>query len=343
MNPIVVLIVMAAVILLGSAIATGVEAAILTVSPIQVHTLTQQRVPGARALERIKARPGRALALLVVANNLFNISGSMLLGSHADGVFHSEGPFGNRLGGALGLAVFNVVFTLLVILFAEILPKTFGNSFAMPIALVSARILLVLERITLPLLKLLEAVMPAITAEAELTTNEREIHLMARLGSQQGQIEADEAAMIGKVFALNDLTARELMVSRVATPSLPGDISLESARSEIIAAPEDAWWVVLGEEVDQVLGVQSREEALTELLRGNGHRRVSELCEAPQFVPEMIRADRLLTTFRRGDKTSVRVVVDEFGAFVGLVSAADILGVLAGWKRVQTEPGEAQP
>jgi len=216
MHPIVALIALAAVILVGSAVATGVEAAILTVNPIQVHTLTQQRVAGARALERIKARPGRALALLVVANNLFNISGSMLLGSQADDVF-SKG-----FGGAAGLIAFNVAFTLVVILFAEILPKTFGNSFAMPISLVSARILLVVERLSLPLLLLLEKLMPAITAEAELTTNEREIHLMARLGSQQGQIEADEAAMIGKVFALNDLSARELMVSRVATPSLPG-------------------------------------------------------------------------------------------------------------------------
>jgi CBS domain containing-hemolysin-like protein len=148
--------------------------------------------------------------------------------------------------------------------------------------------------------------------------------------------------MIGKVFALNDLTARDLMVSRVATPSLAGATTLASAQEEILAAPEDAWWVVLGEEVDEVLGVQSREVALTELLRGHGESSVSELCEAPQFVPEMIRADRLLTTFRRGDKTSIRVVVDEFGAFVGLVSAADILGVLAGWKRVQTEPGGPQ-
>ncbi|WP_398322405.1 CNNM domain-containing protein [Vulcanococcus sp.] len=335
MNPIVVLTVLAAVILVGSAIATGVEAAILTVGPIQVHTLTQQRVPGSRALERIKARPGRALALLVVANNLFNISGSMLLGAKADEVFHTS------YGGAAGLIAFNALFTVLVILFAEILPKAIGSSFAMPISLVSARVLLLVERLTLPLLLLLEKLMPAITAEAELTTNEREIHLMARLGSQQGQIEADEAAMIGKVFALNDLTARDLMTSRVATPSLAGDASLETVHQQILEAPEDAWWVVLGQEVDEVLGVQSREEALEELLRGHGHKLVSELCDPPQYVPEMIRADRLLTTFRRGDRTSVRVVVDEFGAFVGLVSAADILGVLAGWKRLpngSTEP-----
>ena len=333
MNPIVVLLAMAALILVGSALASSTEAAMLTVNPIQVHTLVQQRVPGSRALERIKARPGRALALLVVINNLFNISGSMLLGSQADHTFK------HQAGGAAALVLFNVGFTVAVILLAEILPKAIGNSFAMPIALTASRVLLLLERLTLPLLLLLEKLMPAITAEADLTTNEREIHLMARLGSQQGQIEADEAAMIGKVFALNDLTARDLMVSRVATPSLSGSASLESVREEILQAAEDAWWVVLGEEVDEVLGVQSREEALSALLQGGNQRLVCELCDPPQYVPEMIRADRLLTTFRRGDRTSVRVVVDEFGAFVGLVSAADILGVLAGWKRL---PSEAQ-
>jgi putative hemolysin len=320
----------------GSALASSTEAAMLTVNPIQVHTLVQQRVPGSRALERIKARPGRALALLVVINNLFNISGSMLLGSQADHTFK------HQAGGAAALVLFNVGFTVAVILLAEILPKAIGNSFAMPISLAASRVLLLLERLTLPLLLLLEKLMPAITAEADLTTNEREIHLMARLGSQQGQIEADEAAMIGKVFALNDLTARDLMVSRVATPSLPGTASLESVRQEILQAPDDAWWVVLGEEVDEVLGVQSREEALAELLEGGGAKLVCELCDPPQYVPEMIRADRLLTTFRRGDRSSVRVVVDEFGAFVGLVSAADILGVLAGWKRLPDNATAAQ-
>ena len=266
----------------------------LTVNPIQVHTLKQQRVAGSKALERIKARPGRALVLLVMINNLFNISGSILLGSQANQVFET-------VGGRWALLLFNVGFTVAVILFAEILPKTIGNSFAMPISLVSARILLMLEH------------------------------------QQQGQIEADEAAMIGKVFSLNDLTARDLMVSRVATPSLSGAASLDSVRQEILDAPDDAWWVVLGEEVDEVLGVQSRERAMAELLSGGGYRLISQLCDAPQFVPEMIRADRLLTSFRRGDRSSVRVVVDEFGAFVGLVSAADILVVLAGWKRVPSE------
>ncbi len=334
---IVTLIALAVTILLGSAIATGVEAAVLTVSPIQVHTLSQQQVKGSRALERIKNRPGRALALLVVANNLFNISGSMVLGGVAHDLFVRPeiGPYGD-----IALYGFNAVFTITVILLAEILPKAIGNNFSLAISLASSRALLALERMSLPLLLLLERMMPAITAESELTTNEREIRLLARLGSQKGQIEADEAAMIGKVFELNDLTARDLMVPRVGTPSLPGGASLLSQRDQILASGHE-WWVVLGEEVDEVLGVLSREKALEALVEGRGETLVSALGEAAQFVPEMIRSDRLLTTFRRGDQSSVRVVVDEFGGFVGLVSADAILGVLAGWRR--QNPGSHLP
>lgn len=336
-SQIITLIALSITILLGSAIATGVEAAVLTVSPIQVHTLSQQQVKGSRALERIKNRPGRALALLVVANNLFNISGSMVLGGVAHELFTQQEvrPYGD-----VGEFGFNVLFTIAVILLAEILPKAIGNNFSLPIALASSRLLLAVERISMPLLLVLERLLPAITAESELTTNEREIRLLARLGSQKGQIEADEAAMIGKVFELNDLTARDLMVPRVGTPSLPGGASLISQRDQILASGHE-WWVVLGEEVDEVLGVLSREKALEALVEGRGAGLVSGLADPAQFVPEMIRADRLLTTFRRGDQNSVRVVVDEFGGFVGLVSADAILGVLAGWRR--QAPGHHLP
>lgn len=333
-SQIVTLIALAVTILLGSAIATGVEAAVLTVSPIQVHTLSHQQVKGSKALERIKNRPGRALALLVVANNLFNISGSMVLGGVAHDLFME--PEVGRYG-EVAMYSFNALFTIMVILLAEILPKAIGNNFSLPIALASSRMLLALERITMPLLLVLERLLPAITAESELTTNEREIRLLARLGSQKGQIEADEAAMIGKVFELNDLTARDLMVPRVGTPSLPGGASLVSQRDQILASGHE-WWVVLGEEVDEVLGVLSREKALEALVEGRGSTLVSGLVEPAQFVPEMIRSDRLLTTFRRGDQSSVRVVVDEFGGFVGLVSADAILGVLAGWRRQTPSP-----
>ena len=322
-----VLLLLVLVVLLGSALCSGVEAALLTVSPIRVHELAarERPVPGARRLAQLRKRLGRTLSALVIANNGFNIFGSLMLGGYAAWVFEQR-----NISGA-ALPVFSVGLTMLVILLGEILPKALGSRLALPVALASAPLLHWLGLALRPLVLLLERMLPAITAEAELSTNEEEIRLLARLGSQKGEIEADEAAMIGKVFQLNDLTARDLMTPRVAAPTLDGGLSIEAQRAQLMSN-NDPWWVVLGDQVDKVLGVASRERVLTALLENRGLLTPVDLCEPVEYVPEMIRADRLLTGFRR-DSSGVRVVVDEFGGFVGVIGAESVLAVLAGWWR----------
>ncbi|MCP9775213.1 CNNM domain-containing protein [Cyanobium sp. WAJ14-Wanaka] len=336
MNDIVGLAVLVVVVIAGSALASGIEAAVLTVNPARVHELANRPHPvrGARRLAQLRQRLGRTLAVLVIANNGFNIFGSLMLGGLAAVVFHRH-DFPE-----VALPLFSVGLTVLVILLGEILPKSMGSRFAMPVALASAPALHLLSQLNLPLVLILERLLPAITAENEISTDEDEIRLLAKLGSQKGQIEADEAAMIAKVFQLNDLTARDLMVPRVAAPSLSGNATLEQLRSELLANNSE-WWVVLGEEVDEVLSVASREALLTALLKGNDHLTAAALGEPVEFVPEMIRADRLLTGFRR-NSTGVRVVVDEFGGFVGVIGAEAVLAVLAGWWRRPQFAGEGQ-
>ncbi len=327
MNDVLLLAIAVVVMLLGSSLSSGVEAALLTVNPIKVHELAgrDRPVKGARRLSALRQRLGRTLAVMVIANNVFNIFGSLMVGGYAAVVFATHG-----IGGP-ALPLFSVGLTLLVILLGEILPKALGSRMALPVALASAPVLGVMLRLMLPLVLLLERILPAITAENEITTNEEEIRLLARLGSQKGEIEADEAAMIAKVFQLNDLTARDLMVPRVSAPTLAGLESLEDQR-ELLLGNHTAWWVVLGEEVDEVLGVASRECLLTALLLEQGSTTAAHLCEPVEFVPEMIRADRLLTSFRR-NSSGVRVVVDEFGGFVGVIGPDAVLAVLAGWWR----------
>ena len=322
-----VLLLLVLVVLLGSALCSGVEAALLTVNPIRVHELAARERPvaGARRLAQLRKRLGRTLSALVIANNGFNIFGSLMLGGYAAWVFEQR-----NISGA-ALPVFSVGLTVLVILLGEILPKALGSRLALPVALASAPLLHWLGLALRPLVLLLERMLPAITAEAELSTNEEEIRLLARLGSQKGEIEADEAAMIGKVFQLNDLTARDLMTPRVAAPTLDGGLSIEAQRAQLMSN-NDPWWVVLGDQVDKVLGVASRERVLTALLENRGLLTPVDLCEPVEYVPEMIRADRLLTGFRR-DSSGVRVVVDEFGGFVGVIGAESVLAVLAGWWR----------
>lgn len=334
MNDLLILALLVVLVIAGSALCSGVEAALLTVNPVRVHELAARSKPvrGARRLEQLRQRLGRTLSVLVIANNGFNIFGSLMLGGYAAIVFKRQGIEG------VALPLFSVGLTVLVILLGEILPKALGSRLALPVALASAPALAIVAGLMLPLVLLLERLLPAITAENEISTDEDEIRLLARLGSQKGQIEADEAAMIAKVFQLNDLTARDLMTPRVAAPTLDGATSLEKLREDLLANNAE-WWVVLGEEVDEVLGVAGRERLLAALLQGEGNRTAASLSEPVDYVPEMIRADRLLTGFRR-NSSGVRVVVDEFGGFVGVIGAEAVLAVLAGWWRRPQPAGE---
>ncbi len=327
-NDLLFLSVLVLIVLFGSALCSGVEAALLTVNPVRVHELAARRRPvaGARRLALLRQKLGRTLSVLVIANNGFNIFGSLILGGYAAFVFEQR-----NIRSEIALPVFSIGLTILVILLGEILPKSIGSRLAMQVSLTSAPVLHFLGVLMRPLVALLEQILPVITTENELSTDEEEIRQLARLGSQKGQIEADEAAMISKVFQLNDLTARDLMIPRVAAPTIDGSTELEDLRKTLISNNAQ-WWVVLGKEVDKVLGVVNRERLLTALLEGKGSSTALEASEMVEFVPEMIRADLLLNGFSE-DKRGVRVVVDEFGGFVGLIGADAILSVLAGWGR----------
>ena len=120
--------------------------------------------------------------------------------------------------------------------------------------------------------------------------------------------------------------------------TLAAAVPLNEARPQLLANHAE-WWVVLGDEVDEIVGVASRERLLTALVEGQGALTPADLSEAVEYVPEMIRADRLLTGFRR-NSGGVRVVVDEFGGFVGVIGAEAVLAVLAGWWRRPVAAGE---
>jgi len=233
------------------------------------------------------------------------------------------------INSSFGLTLFSVAFYILVVLVGEVLPKALGTRFSIQIALLSVPILRILNTLMRPFLILIEQIFPVITAENEISTDEEEIRQMAKIGSQKGFIEADEAAMIFKVFQLNDLKAKDLMTPRVSAPCLDGSSNLDEI-SKLIMSDSSPWWVILGDKVDKIQGVVKREKMLAELINGQNKKLLSEICEPVDYIPEMIKADQLLTKFDK-DHKGVKVVVDEFGGFVGIIGAEAVLSVLAGW------------
>ena len=316
-----ILILLIIIILVGSACCSGVEAAFLAVNSIRILELASKQKPksSANQLLILKKHLGRTLTVITITNNGFNIIGSLVLGVYGALIIKSN----------LGLSLFSIVFYILVVLVGEVLPKAIGTRFSLQIAIISVPILRTLNSLMRPFLILIEQLFPVITAENEISTDEEEIRQMAKIGSQKGYIEADEAAMIIKVFQLNDLKAKDLMIPRVSAPSLDGSSNLDEI-ANLIISNNSPWWVVLGDKVDKIQGIAKREQLLTGLIKGENKKLLSELCDPVEYIPEMIKIDKLLTRFDK-DHKGVKVVVDEFGGFVGIIGAEAVLSVLAGW------------
>jgi len=316
-----ILILLIIIILVGSACCSGVEAAFLAVNSIRILELASKQKPKSSANQLLKLRKhlGRTLTVITITNNGFNIIGSLVLGVYGALIIKSN----------FGLTFFSISFYVLVVLVGEVLPKALGTKFSLQIAILSVPILRMLNSLMRPFLILIEQLFPVITAENEISTDEEEIRQMAKIGSQKGLIEADEAAMILKVFQLNDLKAKDLMIPRVSAPSLDGSSSLDQI-SQIIILDNSPWWVVLGDKVDKIQGIANREKLLTAIIRGENKKLLSDLCDPVDYIPEMIKVDKLLTRFDK-DHKGVKVVVDEFGGFVGIIGAEAVLSVLAGW------------
>ena len=119
------------------------------------------------------------------------------------------------------------------------------------------------------------------------------------------------------------------MIPRVSAPCLDESSNLEEI-SKLIMSDNSQWWVILGDKVDKIQGIVKRENILSELIKGGNKKLLSEICEPVEYIPEMIKVDQLLTKFDKNHK-GVKVVVDEFGGFVGIIGAEAVLSVLAGW------------
>jgi CBS domain containing-hemolysin-like protein len=306
------------IVLVSSGLCSGTEAALFSVPIISVRRLAEEKRRGAKPLLQIRGNMSRPIATVVILNNIANIVGSITVGGIAASVL-----------GDAWVGVFSAVLTFLVIVFSEIIPKTLGERYCMPIALAAARPVQILTFLMTPIVWLIEHLTAPITKGQVIpTTNEAEIRMLAAIGGQEGIIEQDESEMIQRVFRMNDLTAGDLMTPRVAMTSLSESDTLAEAQEAIIESPHSRI-VVVGDSPDDVKGMAFKSRLLIALIEARNDRRVADFVHETHFVPQYVRADRLLLMFQES-RRHLAVVIDEFGGVAGVVSLEDVLETLTG-------------
>lgn len=312
------IIIVVLIVLTGSALCACAETALFSIPRVKVRQLAQSRKPAAIALQSIRSKMNRPIATIVILNNIFNIVGSIIIGSLA----------ADALDDTL-LGLFSGFLTFLIIVIGEILPKTIGERYAEKISLIVALPVQFLTLIFTPIVWLMEQITSPFTKTKKLpTTNEAEIRFLTMIGYKEGVIEDDEAEMIQRVFQLNDLTAADLMTPRVIITFLRGDATLREYQEEIIKS-EHSRILIIGESIDQIIGYSLKDELLAAIIQGNGDKKINSLIRKVHYVPEMIKADKLLKNLQ-DTREHLMVVLDEYGGVSGVVTLEDVLEVLTG-------------
>ena len=308
------------IVIIGSALCSGIETALLSIPLLKARQLTQtQPSPAATALLAIRQHVSRPIATIVILNNIFNIVGSIVVGRIAAVQFDNN----------TALGIFSAVLTFGIILFAEILPKTLGERYAETIGLMVAIPIRAATLVCTPLIWLLEHITAPLTkGSRKPITDESEIKLLTILGYQEGLIEDDEVEMIDRVFRLNDLKAADIMTPRVAITFISSEAVLKDIQDEIITS-QHTRILVIGEDLDHVVGVALKAELLTALVQGHGDVQIKSIMRRVHYVPDTERTDKLIKTFQ-SLREHLMVVVDEYGGVSGVVTLEDTLEVLTG-------------
>ena len=256
------------------------------------------------------------IIVIVVANNVVNIVGSIFVGVIASKVF------GDGL-----IALISAVLTFLIILFGEILPKTIGENNAEDISLAVAKPLLLFISILSPLVWLFERFTKRFVKVRKLVSEE-ELQMMSQLGHLEGSIEEDERDIIEKVFTLNDMTARNIMTPRTVMVGFQEDAVIHDLRDEIFELVNSRL-PIYGEDYDEILGMCYRRDLLIALARDEDNRLVSSFMQDVLYVSDDMRVDDLLQLFLER-RAHMAIVKDEFDGTSGLVTLEDVLEQLVG-------------
>ncbi len=294
------------IFLILSGFFSGSETAITSISRARVEALLAEQRFGSRSLHRMKGNLNRTLVIILIGNNLVNTGAATLATVVATEHFGHLGP---------GLAV--GVITLLLLIFGEITPKTFGSRYAIAVALLAAAPLELLGKLLLPLVWALEAF----------------IHWMHSMTSPPKDPSVTETEliaiqMIRRIFDFSTLRASDIMVHRHQIFSLDGKRTIGDALEEI-AAQSHYRVPLYASNPEEINRVVTLPEILSEVAQGNLHKTLSEAGSDPMFVPPNQPVDGLLNTLR-ANKDQLIVVVNEFGGLLGLFTLEDILEELVG-------------
>jgi len=314
--------------LLISAFFSASETALTGASRASMLRLSKQGNSQADVVSGLIAMRQRMIGALLLGNNIANIGASAL----ATGIF-------TAWFGEVGVLYATGVMTVLVVIFAEVLPKTIAINAPERLSLLVARPMRATVYLLGPLLTVIEVIVRLLMRMfgIEIGANQPILSPTERLRGavdllhHEGKVEKLDRDMLGGLLDLRELHVSDVMVHRTEMVTINADLPAEELVREVLAS-EYTRIPLWRDKPENIVGVLHAKDLLRSIRNAEGDTSkidVSTIALPPWFVPEMRSVSEQLKAFRRR-KTHFALVVDEYGEVEGIVTLEDILEEIVG-------------
>ena len=320
------------VFILLSAFFSSAETALTTVNKIKIMTLAEEGNRRASTLLKVIENPGKMLGAILIGNNIVNLFASSLTTTLALHIFNS-----------IGVSICTGILTLVILIFGEISPKTLAAAYSEKLALAYAGVIYALMTVMTPFIFITNALSHLFLKLFHIDPNKRndvitenELRTYVNVSHEDGEIEQDEKQMIYNVFDLDDTQAKDIMVPRVDMVAIDINASFQELL-EIYRQEKFTRYPVYEGSNDNVIGVLNIKDLL---LCGTSDFSLREHIREPYFTYEFKNTAELLDEMRK-DSINFTIVLDEYGATVGLITLEDLLEEIVGEIRDEYDNDEA--
>jgi len=317
------------VLLVLSALFSGSETALTAVSRARLHQLERRGMRRAARVNRLIARPERLIGTILLGNNLVNILASALATSVLIALF-----------GKAGVAYATMIMTALVVIFAEVLPKTYALNRPNRTALAAAPLINPIVTALGPVTDLIQAVVRGLLAlfsarmrgKDEIADASEELRGALALHARDGAMVKSDRDMLDGILDLSDVEVSEIMIHRNNMVMMDADRPAGDIAKELLATPYSRVPLWQGD-MDNIIGILHAKDLLRAISAAQNDTAAApglrSLLRAPWFVPETTSLIAQLNAFR-ARREHFALVVDEYGALMGMVTLEDILEEIVG-------------
>ena len=312
------------------------ELALISARRARLAVLERKGVAGAAAARALSDEPQRFLPTVQIGITLVSVLTGVFGGARIAAHLQSwlQGfPGLAAYADTIALAVVVVVTTFLTLVLGELVPKQLALRQPEVMASAVARPIIWLSRVAAPVVWLLGKSSWAVLRLFGLhrarrqSVTEEELKALLIEGAQTGVLEIEERDMIERVLRLADKPVRAIMTPRTELAWIDRTDPAKAIAAALKAAPHSRF-VVCDKSIDNVVGVVQAKDLLDRILSG-GELSVTASLRQPMIVPDTVTALDALERLK-SDPLGLALVMDEYGSFEGVVTAADVLEAIVG-------------